>query len=233
MRYTRGMMKVIICDDHPVCCEGLKTAFSQTTDMRAVGEAHTGPELLELLESTPCDAVILDVSLPGASGLEVLAELTGRRPAVPVLMLSMHGSDEYAIRALRLGAAGYLPKDTSVSELIAAIRKVVAGGRYVSAAQADMLAEELRRGQLPSREKLSERERQVLLGLAAGHGISEIARELRVSPSTVGTHRNRVLDKLGLRTNADLIRYAVENRLLAEAPQPRDPRQLPVPGSRG
>jgi two-component system invasion response regulator UvrY len=208
------MIKVVICDDHPVCREGLKKAFSQTSDIRVAAEAQTGPELKEVLQVTPCDAVILDISLPGSNGLEVLKDLANRRPSVPVLILSMHTEDQYAIRALRLGASGYLPKDSPMPDLIAALRKVASGRKYISATQAEMLADEFRGGQKPAMERLSDRELQVMLELASGLGIKEIAQKLCISPSTVGSHRTRILGKLGLRTTADLVRYAVENQLL-------------------
>ena len=208
------MIKVVVCDDHPVCCEGLKKAFALTPDIRVAGEARTGAELMEVLGGASCDAVILDISLPGSNGLDVLKDLAGRRPALPVLILSMHKEDHFAVRALRLGASGYVVKDRPMSELIDALRKVASGGKYISASQAEMLAEELRRGQKPAIERLSDRELQVMLKLAAGEGIKEIAHTLCISPSTIGSHRSRILRKLGLRTNADLVRFAVEHHLL-------------------
>ncbi len=208
------MLKVVICDDHPVCREGLKKAFSQTSDIRVVAEASTGPELRARVQDTPCDAVILDVSLPGASGLDVLEELSRRSPAVPVLVLSMYAADEYAVSALRHGAAGYVPKDRPISEVIAAVRKVASGGKYVGVDQAELLAEEVGRHKRRKREGFSGRELQVMQGLASGLGIREIAQRLRISPSTIGTHRARILGKLGLRTTTELIRYALEHGLL-------------------
>ena len=213
-RYNPVMIKVLLCDDHPVVREGLKVAFAQTPDIRVVAEAASGAQLLELLPSTRCSAIILDISLPGASGLEVLKDLANRGSGVPVLVLSMHPESQYALRALRLGAAGYLPKDSPMPELIAALRKVASGGKYITAGQGELLAEELRRGRKPPIERLSDRELQVLLELASGQGIKQIAHKLCISPSTVGSHRTRLLAKLGLRTGADLIRFAVENQLL-------------------
>jgi len=208
------MIKVVLCDDHPVVREGMKVAFAQTPDIRVVGEARSGTELLELLRSTKCSVIILDISLPGASGLEVLKDLASHKLTVPVLILSMHPEGQYALRALRLGAAGYLPKDSPMPELIAALRKVASGGKYISPAQGELLAEELRRGRKPPVERLSDRELQVLLEVASGQGIKQIAYKLNISPSTVGSHRARLLAKLGLRTGADLVRFAVENQLL-------------------
>ncbi len=208
------MIRVVVCDDHPICCEGLKKAFAQTQDIRVAGEARSGAELLEVLKVTPCDAVILDISLPGSSGLEVLKDLSSRQSALPVLIMSMHSEDQYAVRALRLGAAGYLPKDRPVSEVINALRKVITGRTYITDSQAEMLADELQGGEKPAIKRLSDRELQVMLELASGLGVKEIAQKLCISPSTIGSHRARVLAKLGLRTNADLVRYAVENQLL-------------------
>jgi two-component system invasion response regulator UvrY len=213
-RYIEAMIKVALCDDHPVVREGLKVAFAQTPDIRVTAEASSGSELLEVLRATKCNAVILDISLPGSSGLEVLKDLSTRGVAVPVLILSMHPESQYALRALRLGAAGYLPKDSPMPDLIAAVRKVASGGKYISAGQGELLAEELRRGRKAPIERLSDRELQVLLELASGQGIKQIAHKLNISPSTVGSHRTRLLNKLGLRTGADLVRFAVENQLL-------------------
>ncbi len=212
--YNKSMIKVALCDDHPVVREGLKIAFAQTPDIRVAAEASSGSELLEDLRATKCNVVILDISLPGSSGLEVLKDLSSHGVSLPVLILSMHPESQYALRALRLGAAGYLPKDSPMPDLIAAVRKVASGGKYISAGQGELLAEELRRGRKPPLERLSDRELQVLLELAAGQGIKQIAHKLCISPSTVGSHRTRLLAKLGLRTGADLVRFAVENQLL-------------------
>jgi DNA-binding NarL/FixJ family response regulator len=212
--YNPDMIKVVLCDDHPVVREGLKVAFAQTPDIRVAAEASSGAELLEILGATRCSAVILDISLPGSSGLEVLKDLANRQITVPVLILSMHPESQYALRALRLGAAGYLPKDSPMPELIGALRKVAAGGKYISPAQGELLAEEFQRGRKQPLERLSDRELQVLLELASGQGIKQIAHKLCISPSTVGSHRTRLLAKLGLRTGADLVRFAMENQLL-------------------
>jgi DNA-binding NarL/FixJ family response regulator len=209
--YNQDMIKVVICDDHPVVREGMKVAFAQTPDIRVVAEASTGAELLEIVGSTRLSAVILDISLPGSNGLDVLKDLASRRLNVPVLILSMHPEGQYALRALRLGAAGYLPKDSPMPEVIAALRKVASGGKYISPAQGELLAEEFGRGRAAPLERLSDR---VLLELASGQGIKQIAHKLCISPSTVGSHRTRLLAKLGLHTGADLVRFAVENQLL-------------------
>jgi DNA-binding NarL/FixJ family response regulator len=151
--------------------------------------------------------------MPGPDGLDVLKDLEFRGIEVPVLMLSMHPEDHFALRAFRGGAAGYLTKNSPMPQLIEALRKVADGGRYVSPAMAERLADEVRGGAKPGHEKLSDREFQVLMKLVSGQSLKEIASELNISPSTIGTHRSRILDKLGLRTRADLIRYAMEHKL--------------------
>ena len=208
------MLNVVICDDHPIFREGLKTALSMVDDIAVVGEAGSGPELLEVLARTPCNAILLDIALPGPDGIEVLKDLAYRGNRVPVLALSMYPEDHYALRAFRGGAAGYLTKNSPMPQLVEALRKVAGGGRYVSPAMAERLADEVQGGGKPGHERLSDREYQVLLKLVSGQGIKEIAGELGISPSTIGTHRARILEKLGLKTRAELIRYAMEHQLV-------------------
>ena len=207
-------MNVVICDDHPIFREGLKTALSQVTDIAVTGEAGSGPELMEVLARVPCNVILLDIALPGKDGLEVLKDLAYSGNRVPVLALSMYPEGHYALRAFRGGVAGYLTKSCPMPELVEALHKVAAGGRYVSPAMAEKLADEVRGGARKGHEKLSDREYQVLQRLVTGQGIKEIATELNISPSTIGTHRARILEKLGLRTRAELIRYAMEHRLV-------------------
>jgi len=208
------VLNVVICDDHPIFREGLKTALSMVDDIAVVGEAASGPELLEVLARTPCNAILLDIALPGPDGIEVLKDLAYRGNRVPVLALSMYPEDHYALRAFRGGAAGYLTKNSPMPQLVEALRKVAGGGRYVSPAMAERLADEVQGGGKPGHERLSDREYQVLLKLVSGQGIKEIAGELGISPSTIGTHRARILEKLGLKTRAELIRYAMEHQLV-------------------
>ena len=207
------MLNVVICDDHPIFREGLKTALSMVDDIAVVGEASSGPELVEVVAKTPCNVILLDIALPGPDGLEVLKDLAYRGNKVPVLTLSMYPEDHYALRAFRAGAAGYLTKNSPMPQLVEALRKVAGGGRYVSPAMAERLADEVHRGSKPGHEKLSDREYQVFMKLVSGQGIKEIASDLSISPSTIGTHRARILEKLGLRTRAELIRYAMEHQL--------------------
>jgi len=208
------VLNVVICDDHPIFREGLKTALSMVDDIAVVGEAASGPELLEVLARTPCNAILLDIALPGPDGIEVLKDLAYRGNRVPVLALSMYPEDHYALRAFRGGAAGYLTKNSPMPQLVEALRKVAGGGRYVSPAMAERLADEVQGGGKPGHERLSDREYQVLLKLVSGQGIKEIAGDLGISPSTIGTHRARILEKLGLKTRAELIRYAMEHQLV-------------------
>jgi DNA-binding NarL/FixJ family response regulator len=206
---------VVICDDHPIVREGLKKTLAQYPDVAVAGEAGTGSELLSILRAVSCDVVVLDISLPDRNGLDVLKQLHGEPGGPAVVILSMHSEEQYAVRALKAGARGYLEKASIPEQLITVLRKVAAGGVHISATLAERLARELSGDtqRLPY-EKLSDREYQVLRSLAAGKGIKQIAQELFLSPTTIATYRARVLAKLDLRTTAELIHYAVENRLL-------------------
>jgi two-component system invasion response regulator UvrY len=209
------MLKVIICDDHPIVREGLKNIIAKSGDISVQAEAGTGIELMERLSQGRFDVVILDISLPGASGLDVLKLIQGSSPRPAVIVLSMHPEEQYAVRALKAGAAGYLEKASAPTELVSAIRKVARGGRYISAALAERLAFGLGGNEKKGgHESLSDREYQILLKIASGKGTKEIASELSVAPSTVGTYRSRILEKLGLANTAELIHYAVANHLV-------------------
>jgi len=209
------MLKVIICDDHPIVREGLKNIIAKSGDIAVEAEAGTGSELMEKLGQGRFDVVVLDISLPGANGLDVLKLLQGSSPRPAVIVLSMHPEQQYAVRALKAGAAGYLEKASAPSELVSAIRKVAHGGRYVSAALAERLAFGLGGNEKnEAHESLSDREYQILLMIASGKGAKEIASELSVAPSTIGTYRSRILEKLKLTNTAELIHYAVANRLV-------------------
>jgi len=207
-------LKVVICDDHPIFRQGLKTALTESAAFAVVGEAGSGPELLDILARTACNVVVLDIQLPGLDGLAILKELASRQIRVPVLVLSMYPEDHYALRAFRDGANGYITKNTPMPQLIEAIRRVALGGRYVSPSMGERLAEEMHGGAKSGFDKLSDREYQVFLKLVSGLGIKEIARELNISASTIGTHRARILEKMGLKTRTELIRYAVEHGLV-------------------
>jgi DNA-binding NarL/FixJ family response regulator len=208
-------MKVLIADDHPVVRHGLKQILAADPEMVVVGEAKNGGEVLELARKLEWDVAILDYSMPGRSGVELLSELKREFPQRPVLILSMHPEELHARRVLKAGGAGYMNKESAGEELVAAIRKVVGGGRYVSASLAEKLAVELAPdAQKPPHETLTDREYRVMWLLASGKPIKQIAKEMFLSPSTISTYRIRILRKLGLATNAELVHYAVKHQLI-------------------
>lgn len=209
------MIRVFIADDHPVVRAGLRGIIDAEAGLEVVGEAATGEELLSTIGRTPAEVLLLDVSMPGAGFLEVLRQLREQHPRLAVLVLSVHPEDQYAVRALRAGAAGYLTKDHSPEQLVAAIGKVHRGGKYVSPGLAEKLAIglEIGAGQWPH-ESLSDREYEVLCLLGSGRTVKEIAGGLGLSPKTVSTYRARVLEKMKLATNADLVRYAAQHGLI-------------------
>ena len=208
-------MKVLIADDHPVVRHGLKQILSADPDVVVVGEAKNGNEALELARKLDWDVAILDYSMPGRSGLDLLAEFKREFPQRPVLVLSMHPEEVHARRVLKAGGAGYMNKESAGEELAAAIRKVVGGGKYVSAALAEKLAVELAPdSQKPPHETLSDREYRVMWLLASGKPINRIGKEMFLSPSTISTYRVRILRKLGLASNAELVHYAVKHQLI-------------------
>jgi len=208
-------MKILIGDDHAVFRRGLKETLSEAFPKAVFGEARTAQETFELAQRQNWDVIILDISMPGRSGLDILEDLRRSRPRIPVLLLTMHPEQQFARRALKAGAAGYLTKDSVPDELKEAIKRIVAGGRYVSATLAETLAVDLRRGaDLPLHELLSDREFQVLRMIASGKTVKEVADELSLSVKTVSTYRSRILEKTGMKTNADLIRYALQTQLV-------------------
>jgi two-component system, NarL family, invasion response regulator UvrY len=208
-------MKVLIADDHPVVRHGLKQILATDSDMTVVGEAKNGNEAMELARKLEWDVAVLDYSMPGRSGMELLSEIKREFPQRPVLVLSMHPEELHARRVLKAGGAGYMNKESAGEELAAAIRKVVTGGKYVSAALAERLAVELApESQKPPHETLSDREYRVMWMLASGKPINRIAKEMFLSPSTVSTYRVRILRKLGLGSNAELVQYAVKHQLI-------------------
>ena len=210
------MIKVLIADDHPIVREGLKKVIEKSPDMHVAGEAEGGQEVLDAVEREDWDVLILDFSMPGKSGLDVLRDLRNRRPNLPVLVLSMHPESELAPRLLKAGAAGYLNKESAPKELVNAIRKLHDGGRYVSPALAEKLAADLAGGaDRPPHEQLSDREYQVLLAIAAGKSAHDVAAELSISVKTVRTYRDRIMEKLALSNDVELTRYALDNNLVA------------------
>ena len=209
------MITVLIADDHGLIREGLKKVLREASDMEVAGEAQDVPDLLEHLQKKPVSVLVLDISLPGRSGMDALQEIKEKHPNMPVLILSVHPEELFAIRALKAGAAGYITKDSAPQELIQAIRKVVDGGKYVSPSLAEKLATEVKKpSDVPLHETLSNREYQILRLIATGKPPREIANELMISVNTVNTYRTRMLEKMNMKTDAEIIRYAIENRLI-------------------
>jgi DNA-binding NarL/FixJ family response regulator len=209
------MLKILIADDHPIVRKGLKQILSEESDMGVVGEAQNSQEVLELVRKQDWDIVILDITMPGRGGIDVLKELKHERPKLPVLMLSVHPEDQYAVRALKAHASGYMTKDSAPEELVKAIRKILRGGKYISSTLAEKLAFDLEtETEKPLHETLSDREHQVLLMIASGKTVSKIAEELSLSVKTIDTYRARILEKMKMKTNAELTHYAIKNKLV-------------------
>ncbi|MFN2441890.1 MAG: response regulator [Thermoanaerobaculia bacterium] len=209
------MTRILIVDDHDIVREGLRQIVSETEDISVSGEARTGAEALEKLREGGCDLVILDLNLPDRPGLDVLSQIRALYPRLPVLVLSMHREASYASRALHAGAAGYISKDHAREFLVAAIRRLRQGERFLPPALAESIAFELMdTGRRVKHEVLSDREFTIFCMIAAGKPPRQIASELGVSVKTVGTHRSRILQKMTLRNNAEIVQYAIEHNLL-------------------
>lgn len=209
-------MRVLIADDHPVVRHGLKQMLAAEPDFDVIAEAKNGTEALEFARREPWDVAILDYSMPGRSGLELLKDFRREFPERPVLILSIYPEELHATRVLKAGGAGYINKQSASEELTGAIRKVVKGGKYVSPTLAEKLAfDTISDAQQAPHEMLSDREYRVMWLIASGMQIHEIAKEMFVSPSTVSTYRARILKKLAVTTNAELVRYAIRHRLIA------------------
>ena len=209
------MIRLAIADDHPIVREGLRRIASEDAGISVRGEASTGDELFRLLAEEAVDVVLLDVSMPGATFVETLRELREQHPSIKVLVLSVHPEDQWAMRALRAGASGYLTKDHSPEQLVEAIRRVSRGGKYVSESLAESLAGMMDNGRARApHERLSDREFEVLRALGSGMTVKDVADQLRLSAKTVSTYRVRLLEKMGLKSKADLVRYVVQHDLL-------------------
>ncbi len=209
------MIKILIADDHPVVRKGLREIIEETSDMKVVDEASNGQEVLAKVFKKDFDVVLLDISMPGRSGLDILKELKSQLPNLTVLVLSIYPEEQYAVQVLKAGASGYLTKKSAPEELVTALHKVSAGGKYVSPSLAEKLASALETGiEKPLHETLSAREYEVMRKIALGKTVTEIARELFLSPKTISTYRTRILEKMRLKNNAELIRYAIKNRLV-------------------
>ena len=213
------MIRILIADDHAIVREGLKQIVAQTTDIIVSGEASNAAEALEMARKLPIDLLLLDISMPGRSGLDVLVELKRDVPQLPILILSLHPEDQYALRMIKAGASGYVTKESASEQLIFAIRKVAAGGRYMSMPLAEKLVFGMAADTGVARhELLSNREFQVFRMIAAGKTVGEIADELSLSAKTISTNRARIIEKMGLRNNAEFTQYAIQHKLLESQP---------------
>ena len=209
------MIKILVADDHPIVRQGIKLIIAENPDMVIKDEACDGYQLLEKIRKEDFDVVLLDLSMPGISGMDVLKQITKEQPGLPVLVLSRYPEELYALPALKAGASGYLPKTSIVEELINAIRRVSAGKQYISSSLVEELVGQLKNyGQVVSHLRLSDREREVMCLIASGKKIAEIAAELCLSSTTVSTYRSRIFMKMKFKGDADLIRYAIDNEFI-------------------
>lgn len=209
------MLKVVIADDHAILREGLRGILTATEDMEVIGEAGNHVETIKLLRGQRCDVLLLDIAMPGKNGIDTLKQVKDEWPQLPVLMLSMYPEDQYAVRALKAGAAGYLTKASAPGQLVEAIRQVTRGRKYITPELAQSIAESINAPSLASpHEELSDREFQTMRLIASGKTLSQIATQLSISPKTVSVYRARVLAKLQLSNNAELTRYALEHNLM-------------------
>jgi len=210
------MIRVMITDDHAIVRQGLKQILSETDDISVTGEAETGFQAIKIVRQQEFDVMLLDISLPDRNGIEVLKQIRKDRPGLAILMLSMHNENEFAIRAIKAGAAGYLNKQSAPAQLVTAIRQVAAGHKFITPALAEELANAITAGapDQPLHATLSDREYQTLCMIAAGKGLSEISEEMCLSPKTVSVYRARLMEKLKLSNNSELIRYAIKHNLV-------------------
>ena len=209
------MIKVLIADDHAVVRKGLRQIISETTDIVVADEADNGHEVLEKISKKDYDVVVLDISMPGRSGLDVLKQIKKEKPGLSVLILSIYPEEQYAIRVLKTGASGYLTKDSAPDELISAIRKVSKGGKYITPSLAEKLAVHMNSDfEKPPHELLSNREYQVMRMIASGKTVGEIAELLSLSVKTISTYRSRILVKMNMKNNSELTHYAIKNKLV-------------------
>lgn len=210
------MIKVLIADDHAIMRAGLRQILTATADLVVAGEATHGQSVLEQLNLLECHVILLDMSMPGLSGLDLIRRLRIDRPELPILVLSMHNEGQIVTRALRAGASGYVTKDSDPNVLLSAIRKVAQGGKFIDPALVDSVLLDITDVKMNENRQLTDREFQVLQMIAAGHTINKIAESLYLSAKTVSTHKIRVMHKLGIDNNADLIRHAIQHGLVLE-----------------
>ncbi|MDQ4122694.1 MAG: response regulator transcription factor [Acidobacteriota bacterium] len=208
-------IKILIADDHAIVRQGLRQIVTADPDLTVVGEAQNGTELLNLIRNTEVDVVVLDISMPGRNGLETLKDIKADYPSMPVIVLSMYPEDQYAVRVFKAGAASYITKETAPEELVKAIKKAHHGGKYISQQLAELLASYIEAGTNKEPHKtLSDREYEVFCLLAAGKTVGQISEEFNLSVKTVSTYRARILEKMGMTTNAEMMRYAITNKLV-------------------
>jgi DNA-binding NarL/FixJ family response regulator len=208
-------MKILIADDHAIVRHGLKQILADEFKKATFGEARNGQEVLDSIWKQDWDVVVLDITMPGRSGLEVLREVKKAKPRVPVLVLSMHPEDQFAVRVLKSGASGYMTKESAPAELVGAVKKIMAGGKHISTSVAEIMASYITMdSKRPPHEQLSNREFQVMRMIASGKTVSEIARMLSLSVRTISTYRARILEKTGMKTNAELTHYAFQHSLV-------------------
>ena len=210
----KSKIKILIADDHPLFRQGLKNAFSETPDIEVVDEADNSNDILGKVREHDLNLVLLDISMPGKGGLEVLKQLKAEHPKIPVLILSVYQENQYAVRFIKAGASGYLTKESSIDTLLEAVRKVAQGGNYASADITEKLAFDFLNIDKPLHELLSDREYQVFSMISTGKSLTEIGNDLSLSVKTISTHRTRILEKMRMKKNAELIHYAIQHELI-------------------
>lgn len=215
------MIRIAIADDHTIVREGLKQLLSAAPDLEVIAEAKNGQETLEMVRSAAFDLLLLDMSMPGKHGIELIRQLRAEKPRLRILVLTMHEEQQYAVRAIKAGASGYLTKESAAAQLVSAIRRVAAGGAFISPDVAEQLAlGAMPGGTGPAHLMLSDREYEVFGLIVAGVSVTDIADRLNLSVKTISTHKARLLQKMGMSSTADLIRYAIEHRLFDATPPP-------------
>ncbi len=209
------MIRIVIADDHEIVRAGLKQIISDDDDMEVTGESNNGENLIELVKKNDYDVVLLDLKMSGISGIDAIKHIKIIKPDLPIIVLSMHAEDQYAVRTIKAGASGYITKETAGENLITAVRRVVSGGKYISPTLAETLADSIAGGglELPH-EKLTDREFQVMCMIASGKTVTEIGSELFLSVKTISTYRQRILEKMNLKNNSELTHYVIKNNLL-------------------
>ena len=212
------MIRVLLADDHAIVRAGLKEILAETGDITVAGEAASGQEVLTRIRESDYDVAVLDMSMPGRSGIELIRQVKDEKPKLRILVLTMHSEQQYAVRALKAGASGYLTKESAPDQLVAAIRRIAAGGAFVSPETAEQLALDVNRAPGgPPHTLLSDREYQVFELIVNGKSVSDIGRQLALSVKTISTHKTRILHKMGATSEAELVRYALEHKLLGES----------------